>query len=696
MARSRRCAAAASCGLGALIAAAAFVAEGGNQLGRMAGFEVAVLLSAGVAGALLVASPRPWTGRGVAVVLLLGAFAVVTALSASWSIAPADTVAEANRTLAYLAIFGLAVAGGQLAPRASRAVAGGLLIGSVVVCGWALLSRVFPAQLASEVLGARLGEPFDYWNALGAMATMALPPALWLGSRRDASPLLTALAYPAMGVSVLVIALTQSRGALGVAIVVALAWLVLVPLRLRSLAVLILPALATIPIASWALSQDAFTKGLEPLITRESVAARFGWMTLAMCAGLLIVGLAIELGYARRPPSLELRRRVGVGVAVAGCLLAAAGLGAVAFSDRGLTGTVSTTVTNLTSETPSTPSGAARLGSVSSARAVYWHEAGKIFEERPLLGRGGNSFGLARLVYRRDGRAAQHAHGFLAQALADLGLVGLALALGLAGAWLAAASRSTGLLRRRHRGPEFNDERAALVAVALGAVAFGLHSAIDWTWFVPGPSVAGLVAAGFVAGRAPFRPLGARPTRSAKTTEAGAALWRRTASEAGHAQIHPARVAASAATLVIAVLCAWAVWQPERAVHATDRAYELLDRGDFRGASEQVLRARELDPYSPNPLFVTATVLAEAGRPKAAYQVLEQAVLEHPRDPETWLRLASFELDRVDLPARALSTLQGASAIDPQSTRIPPLRQRAQATFDIPLPPARSAPAPAE
>jgi predicted Zn-dependent protease len=139
--------------------------------------------------------------------------------------------------------------------------------------------------------------------------------------------------------------------------------------------------------------------------------------------------------------------------------------------------------------------------------------------------------------------------------------------------------------------------------------------------------------------------------------------------------------------LVTAALCAWSVWQPERADRAADRVYELLDEGDFKGASEQVLRARELDPYSPTPLFSTATVLAEAGRPRAAYRVLEQAVSEHPRDPDTWLRLASFELDRLDLPARAIETLGAAAVVDPRSPRIGPLVQRAQATLAIPLPP---------
>jgi O-antigen ligase len=679
--------AAASAGLGALLAAAAFAAEGGNQLGRMASFEVAVLLGAGLVLALLFLRPRPWTDRGSAILLLFGAFAVLTALSTSWSIAPADSVQETSRTLAYLAALGLAVAAGQLRPRAPGVVAGAVLIAAAVVCGWSLLSRMFPAQLAENVLGARLGEPFDYWNALGAMAALAVPCALWLGSRREGNWALTALAYPAMGVLTLALALTQSRGALAAAVIAATLWLAIVPLRLRSLPLLALPALGVVPIASWALSKDAFTGVLEPLSSREAVAGDFGLMVLVLCAVLLGAGLALEGVRARRTPSLRSRCRAGVAVGGLACALALAGLATLAVSERGLLGTVSDRVGELTNENASTPGGAARLGSASSSRSAYWRSAGQIFEERPLLGRGANSFGLAHLRYRKDGLAAQHAHGFLAQTLADLGLIGVALAIALAAAWLTAAARATGLVPGRRRRPEWTHERTALVAVALSAFTFGLHSAIDWTWFVPGPAITALLAAGFVAGRGPLPASGAR---AAAAAVASTAPGRRLHGLLGAGRPGPGRAIAAAAVLATAALCAWAVWQPERAERATDRAYELLDEGDFKGASEQVLRARELDPYSPAPLFTTATVLAEAGRLPAAYQVLEQAVREHPRDPDTWLRLAGFELDRLDLPARAIESLAAASVVDPRSPRIPPLVARAQATLAIPLPPPQT------
>ena len=87
------------------------------------------------------------------------------------------------------------------------------------------------------------------------------------------------------------------------------------------------------------------------------------------------------------------------------------------------------------------------------------------------------------------------------------GSLGLLVALALLAAWLAAAGRTLGVRLRSGRiGPDWTAERIALTGLALTAVAYGIQSAIDWTWFIPGPTVAALAAAGFVAGRGPLAP----------------------------------------------------------------------------------------------------------------------------------------------------------------------------------------------
>ena len=110
------------------------------------------------------------------------------------------------------------------------------------------------------------------------------------------------------------------------------------------------------------------------------------------------------------------------------------------------------------------------------------------------------------------------------QTLADLGLVGLALSLLATVGWAVAALRVTGV-PRRDRGLPFDPERIGLITMASVVVVFGVHSLIDWTWFVPANACVALLCAGWVAGACaardrlstrlapPIRPFaaGARP-----------------------------------------------------------------------------------------------------------------------------------------------------------------------------------------
>ena len=65
----------------------------------------------------------------------------------------------------------------RLAPGRWPAVLHGIAIACVVVCGWALLTKVFPGALAEDEIYARLRAPFDYWNSVGLMAATRHPAA---------------------------------------------------------------------------------------------------------------------------------------------------------------------------------------------------------------------------------------------------------------------------------------------------------------------------------------------------------------------------------------------------------------------------------------------------------------------------------------------------------------------------------------
>ena len=104
----------------------------------------------------------------------------------------------------------------------------------MIVCGWALLTKVFPGALAPDEMYARLREPFGYWNAVGLTAALGMPPLLWLG-RAALRPRRGQRARLARRSALLDVALllSYSRGAL-LALAVGLAfWFAVVPLRLR-------------------------------------------------------------------------------------------------------------------------------------------------------------------------------------------------------------------------------------------------------------------------------------------------------------------------------------------------------------------------------------------------------------------------------------------------------------------------------
>ncbi len=210
-------------------------------------------------------------------------------------------------------------------------------------------------------------------------------------------------------------------------------------------------------------------------------------------------------------------------------LVPIAAVGKLALSDRGLTGSISDRWHELTDPNAQQPGNdPGRFTSAGGVRARYWDDAFKLWrynDRTRWAGVGADGYRSARRALQRDRLRAGHAHGYVPQTLADLGLAGLGVNLLLLVAWLTAALRATALLPRRRFGAwalaagrardlrtpmrrrpaqPWTAERIGLVTLGLTAVAFGFHSAVDWTWFIPGTAITGLIAAGWVAGRGPL------------------------------------------------------------------------------------------------------------------------------------------------------------------------------------------------
>jgi len=482
-----------------------FYAKGGLNLESMTATEMALTLASGGAlAAAVILAPAGRRAYGLWPIGLLLAFTILTAVSVVWSVQPDHSWQDSGRMLAYSAVFAAAVALVRLAPERWPAVLGGLTLAAVVVCAYALLTKVFPGKLAPSTIYARLEEPYGYWNAIGLTAAMGVIGCMWLGARRSGHALLSALAYPASGLLLLTLLLAYSRGALVALAVGLVLWFCIVPLRLRGAAVLIVSGLAAGALGAWDFSRHALSTEGVPLGERAIAGHQLGALTLAMVVLLTIAGIAIGFTSDRRAPSLALRRKAGTVLLTALALAVLAFAGALAHSHRGLTGSISHGVDSLTNPNAKTPPNTPdRLTAVASVRARYWKEALQIFDAHPALGAGAEGYQTARLRYRKETLEVKHAHGFVVQTLADLGLVGLALALALLLAWMAAAWRAvrppTG-----DRGADWRSssspERIGLLSMLCVVVVFGAHSLIDWTWYVPGDACVALLCAGWLAG----------------------------------------------------------------------------------------------------------------------------------------------------------------------------------------------------
>jgi O-Antigen ligase len=708
-----------------------FLAKGGLNLEAMTTTEIVLTLASGVTVAVaIVLTPAARSllegpKYGLWPLALLIAFTALSGLSVVWSVQPDISWQDAGRLLAYSGVFGAAIALVRLAPDRWPAILGGLTLAATIVCGYALATKVFPGRLAPAVTYARLEEPYGYWNAIGLTAAMGAIGCMWLGARRAGHALLSALAYPAMGVMGVTLMLAYSRGALvALAIGVAL-WLCIVPLRLRGVAVLIVGGLGAAAVVAWDFSQHTLSTDNIPLTQRATAGHQLGVLLLVMVLLLTIAGIAIGFLYSRRPLARATRTRAGA-ILLALIALALVGFaGALAHSHRGFAGSISHAVDTLTNPNAKVPPNSpGRLTAVASVRARYWKQALQVFDANPVLGAGAASYETASLRYRTVTLEVKHAHGFVVQTLADLGAVGLALALALLLAWMAAAGRATHPFNRRwtswsawldtragehpgwrHSPQPYTPERIGMLSMLCLVAVFGVHSLVDWTWYVPGDAFVALVCAGWLAGRGPLDAYrsGAAPTREWSATAVPATAAPGLGVSAGGAsstsgsesapvpvrevpagapapgeasagsgvrmprswrEIAPMRVGVATAVVIASLLAAWSQWQPQRSVDASQEALALLSTSP-NGALAKAQTAVARDPLSAQALIVLAAVQQSAGQPALAKATLQRAVRLQPSNPQTWLALARHDL--ASEPKVALRELQAAIYLNPES-----------------------------
>jgi len=639
--------------IAAALCAICFGATDGNELTAGTGLvpNTVVQMALTIAGGALLAAAlamqsagrvRAW-GLGCAVLLLC--LAAFTASSVVWSVDPANSWLEANRTFAYASTFIGAIALARIAATRWRSVLVGVLLATVAVSLYALLAKILPSSLDAVDAYARIQQPFGDWNAVGLTAALGVVPCLWLGARREGHGVAGALAAPALCALLVTVLLSFSRGALAAAVIGAGLWFVLVPLRLRALATVAIAGAAAGAVIAWAYRQPALIDDHVALAARNAAGHRLAVVLVVALVLSFAVALLARFATDRRAPGPVARRRAGIAVIVCLALVPVAGVAALAHSSRGLSGSISHAWDSLTGPNATqSATNPGRLTTISNNHALYWKYAREVFDTSPVLGAGAGSFPIADQRFMTGPDFALQAHSYIFQTLADLGLAGLAISLALALAWLFAAVRAVGPLRPRAPGSGAA-ERIGLVTMVAVVAVFVVDSTIDRSWFVPGDAVIALLCAGWVAGRGPHtQALAARRPSFARLARS------------------PALAGCALAAIAVSLMIAWTQWQPLRSEQAATagaiaiaNAYSASPAQSARllaSARADELAAVSRDPLDIAPLFDLGETYSQLNENRLAKATFEREVELQPSNALSWIDLASYY---EGLPGRAAS-----------------------------------------
>lgn len=517
--------------------------------------------------------------------------AVLAAVSSLWAWDQGRAMEEAVRWSAYAGVFALALLSG--ASGSGRATwLNGIALGLGAVVAAALLSRIwitpFPLPDTEVILlGStyRWSYPVGYWNALGLIgvtATMVFC-ALGLGATgfgrvgRAASVAMAAL-------SVGVVSMTGSRGAILAFLVGAAALVAFSPERRRQVA-----AIGT------ALLGGAILYLVGELLGLVS-AGPFGYPLerALLGASVVVIFTSCLLGWLALDPLVPTEPLSGRSARLVAAASTVFALGVVvALNPVGRLEAL--TQPPVGGEIEGTVEGGLESG---NGRWQLWGSALEAFVANPLAGLGAGGFEEWWAAQATTDLFARNAHSLPIGVLSELGVLGAALLL-LAGAALVLA-----IVEATRRGS--HPQLAAITSMSLVAVVGCLF---DWSWTVPAAFAPGIAAAGLLTGYG--------------MTDAN----RRQAFRIG-------LVALPVAWLGFALGLLEAAGEIRLSQSRSAAAAGEWDLADRRASDAAILQ-----PWSGEPDLQRALVAEASGRPTKALSLLYEAV---GHDSQDW-RIALIE-----------------------------------------------------
>lgn len=548
-------------------------------------------------------------GRAALLALALGAgFAIWTGLSLLWTTSPDATTRDLDLQLLYLAVFGLALLVRRRTQR-SRIV-GGITLAMAAVVGLSALSRMLPAlfpdgdvQQFLPDASARLSYPLGYWNALAAFTAMCAVLLVHAGMTAPRRAWRVA-AWTWIPVASLVVFLTFARGPLVFALIGLAIYLTLASGWRALLAPGAVAAGGTAVLVAVASLSPELTDGLTGTDAARDQGLRLLLVTvvtlgISAAAQIRIDPVAGRRWYPTvRRPSL---RRLAIGAATV-AIVAVTVSTASGLTERAIDRFKHPDVTY--AATPGAVQDRLSSGS-SHGRYQFWKLSIDSFAEHPLLGTGAGTW---EHIWARDGTLGayvRNAHSFEMDVIAELGIVGLLLALGFLTIPLVAG------VRRWRDEARSVDERATIAALIAVATIFALSTAVDWTWKLPAAGVVGVIALGLLVGPS----LG----------------WRTVEARAKRQTLAPPSLT-TATLVVIAWLAICAELIPMVSTTKVESSQKAVRSGDLNKAAADARAAHVLAPWTAAPLVQLGLVYDRQDRYLAAIGTVYQGLAKE----DTW------------------------------------------------------------
>lgn len=573
----------------------------------------------------IVRSRDPFDGLAPATLVAiaaLGLYAALTLASALWSHSTSRALIEFDRACLYLLVL-ILFATVRASSSNLRWLIRGLAVGASIVCLAGLISRVAPDvwHKAPDVSNQRLSYPVTYWNALGLLAALGIIFTLHLTCTLGERRLVRVLAAGMLPLLAATLFFTFSRGAIAAGVIGLVVYvLVARPSALLSGALATAPATAVlIVIAFHANLLDTVDPTTPAAVSQGHRVALAAAVCVVACAALRLL-LAVRLDprlrrSAGRPWTSRPAVRAVIGGAAVTAIALMLALGAphtLAHDwDRFFSG--------------ATPRGShgdlrQRLTDPSNnGRSDLWKVALSGFTADPVHGRGAGTYQTLWDRQRPHFAYTVNAHSVYLQAMAELGIPGLVLLVGLIATVLVGLARRAGGAQRSLYG-----------ALLAASVVWAVHAGVDWDWEMP------VVTLPFFAA-------------------AGLALSPRGSSLGRWAHGRAPRIVLAGLCLAAVALPVLIIGSQSRLTHAERALYtsNCAKAGTAARSSIEWLSAR------PEPYEILGFCDLQRGQSTLAVAQMRQAV---QRDPSSWERYY------------ALALAQASAGIDPRPAAARALR----------------------